>query len=92
MSSASSITQDLKVRSHLGIGGDVVQRSHKIRTLDELKGRTLEELLHEVARSRVPITIVLEEGESVTIEPTARLKPLPRVDGRVPEGWKDAVY
>ena len=58
----------------------------------ELKGQTLEDLLHEVARSREPITVVLEEGKSVIIEPAPRLKPLPRLDGRVPEGWKDAVY
>jgi hypothetical protein len=45
-----------------------------------------------VARSREPLTVVLEEGESVIIEPTSQLKPLPRLDGRVPEGWKDAVY
>jgi hypothetical protein len=30
----------------------MVQEAHKIKTLEELKGRTLEELLHEVARSR----------------------------------------
>jgi hypothetical protein len=45
-----------------------------------------------VARSRETITIVLEEGESVTIEPTSRLKPLPRLDGHVPKCWKDAIY
>jgi hypothetical protein len=70
----------------------MVQEAHKIRTLEELKGRTLEELLHEVVRNREPLTVVLEEGESVTIEPAPQLKPLPRLDGRVPEGWKDAVY
>lgn len=70
----------------------IVQEAHKIRTLEELKGRTLEELLHELARSRKPLTVVLEEGESVTIEPTSQLKPLPRLDGRVPKGWKDAIY
>lgn len=70
----------------------MVQEAHKIRRLEELKGHTLEELLHEVARSREPITVILEEGESVNIEPAPRLKPLPRLDGRVPEGWKDAVY
>ncbi len=63
-----------------------------MRTLEELKGRTLEELLHEVARSGEPITIVLKEGESVTIEPASQLKPLPVLKGRVPEGWKDAIY
>jgi hypothetical protein len=69
----------------------MVQEAHKIRTLEELKGRTFEDLLHEVARSRKPITIVLEEGESVTIKPASHLKPLPVLEGYVPEGWKDAV-
>jgi hypothetical protein len=41
----------------------MVQEAHKIRTLEELKGRTLEELLYEVARNRESITVVLEEGE-----------------------------
>ena len=70
----------------------MVQEAYKIRTLEELKGRTLEELLHEVARSRESITVVLEEGELITIEPASQLKPLPVLDGRVPEGWKDAIY
>lgn len=70
----------------------MVQEAHKIRTLEELKGRTLEELLHEVARSRELITVVLEEGESVTIELASQLKPLPVLEDRVPEGWKDAIY
>jgi len=70
----------------------MVQEAHKIRTLEELKGRTLEDLLYEVARSREPITVVLEEGESVTIEPASQLKPLPELNGRIPEVWKDAVY
>ncbi len=70
----------------------MVQEAHIIRTLEELKGSTLEELLHEVARSPKPITVVLEEGKSVTIELASQLKPLPVLEGRVPEGWKDAIY
>jgi hypothetical protein len=70
----------------------MVQEVHKIRTLEELKGRTLEDLLHEVAQSREAITVVLEEGELVTIKPASQLRPLPELEGRVPEGWKDAVY
>lgn len=70
----------------------MVQEAHKIRTLEDLKGRSLEEVLHEVARSREPVTIVLKEGELVTIEPASQLRPLPELEGRVPEGWKDAVY
>ncbi|MBA3239814.1 MAG: hypothetical protein H0T60_01140 [Acidobacteria bacterium] len=69
----------------------MVQEAHKIITLEELKGRTLEELLHEVAQSRQPITVILEEGESVTIEPSSQLKPLPQLEGHVPEGWKNAI-
>jgi hypothetical protein len=71
---------------------DIVQEAHKIRTLEELKGQTLEELLYEVARSRESITVVLKEGESVTIELASSLKLLPVLEGRVSEGWKDAIY
>lgn len=70
----------------------MVQEAHNIRTLEELKGRTLEDLLNEVARNREPITVILDEGESVTIEPASHLKPLPQLEGRIPEGWKDAIY
>ncbi len=70
----------------------MVQEAQKIRTLEQLRGHTLEELLHEVARDRQTITVVLEEGEEVVIQPTIRLKPLPELEGRVPEGWKDAAY
>jgi hypothetical protein len=69
----------------------MVQEAPKIRTLEKLKGRTLEELLHEVARSREPLTVVLDEGESVTIKPSSQSKPLPQLEGRIPEGWMDTV-
>ena len=64
----------------------------RVTTLDELKGHTLEELLKEVARSRESLTVVFEEGGAVVITPEAVLKPLPELEGRVPEGWKDAIY
>ncbi|MDQ3919365.1 MAG: hypothetical protein M3348_12910 [Acidobacteriota bacterium] len=70
----------------------MVQEAHKIRTLEELKGRTLEEFLHEVARTGDSITVVLGEGETVTVEAATHLKPLPVLEGHVPEGWKDAAY
>jgi hypothetical protein len=66
--------------------------SPKIKTLAESKWRTLEEILREVARSRESMTVILEEGEVVNINPASQLKPLPELDGRLPEGWKDAVY
>ena len=46
---------------------DSIQEIQKIRTLDELSGYSLEELLHEVVCSREAITVVLEEGELITI-------------------------
>ena len=70
----------------------MVRDAHQIKTLAELKGRTLAELLHEVARSGEAITVVLDEGASVTIKPAAQLRPLPALEGRLPEGWKDAVH
>lgn len=51
-------------------------------SLDDLKGRTWEEVL----------TVRLSEGETVAIQRTPDLKPLPVLEGFVPEGWKDAVY
>ena len=31
-------------------------------------------------------------GETVAIQPSPRLKPLPILEGFVPDGWKDALY
>ncbi|HZS44340.1 MAG TPA: hypothetical protein VFC63_04510 [Blastocatellia bacterium] len=68
------------------------QQLEKIKTLEELKGHSIEDLLHEVLRNQEAITVTLEEGEAVLIQPAKLLKPLPELDGRVPEGWKDAIY
>jgi len=64
-----------------------------IRTLvlDDLKERTLEEVLREVVRRQEALTVRLPEGETVAIQPSPRLKPLPVLNGFVPEGWKDAI-
>ena len=70
----------------------MVQEIQRIRTLEQLRGHTLEEVLYEVARNGESITVVLEEGETVVIQPAPVLKPLPELEGRVPEGWKDAIY
>ena len=64
----------------------------RIATLDESKEHTHEQLLYEVARSKDSLTVVLEEGGEVVIRPEVALKPLPELEGRIPEGWKDAIY
>ena len=70
----------------------MVQEVQKIRTLEELKGHSLEELLYEVVHNQEPITVMLEKGEAVVIKPASTLKPLPTLEGYVPDGWKDAIY
>jgi len=64
----------------------------KIWKLEELKGRTVDDLLHEVVQQREAMTVILEDGDLVVIQPAAPLKPLPELEGFVPEGWKDAIY
>ena len=60
--------------------------------LDDLKERTLEDVLREVVRRQEALTVRLPEGDTVAIQPSPHLKPLPTLDGFVPEGWKDAIY
>lgn len=66
--------------------------SNRILTLDDLNEHTLEDVLREVAEQRQTVTVRLPEGESVIIKPAPRLRPLPVLEGFVPEGWKDAIY
>ena len=63
------------------------------RTLlpEDLQGRSAEDLLLEVARDREVVTVILADGVKVEIRPGTVLEPLPRLEGRVPEGWKDAI-
>lgn len=60
--------------------------------LDDLRGRTLEDILQEVAAQQTVLTVRLPKGDTVAIRPAPRLKPLPVLDGYVPQGWKDAIY
>jgi len=66
--------------------------TNRIVALDDLKQRSLEDVLREVVRRQEAVTVRLPEGDVVAIKPSPRLKPLPVLEGSVPEGWKDAVY
>lgn len=68
------------------------EMTERILTLEEIGERTVGDLLHEVASERAAMTVVLGDGEMVVIQPVPALKPLPELEGFVPEGWKDAVY
>jgi hypothetical protein len=64
----------------------------QIITLEALKTQSLEDLLHQVADHFVTVTVLLPNGKEVVIEPKRRLQPLPTLEGRAPEGWKEALY
>jgi len=68
------------------------QMEHRTLILDELKEMTLDEVLRKVIERQEVLTVRLPEGESVLIRPTPRLRPLPVLEGFVPDGWKVAVY
>ena len=70
----------------------IVEMNNRTLLLDDLKKHTLEEVLREVIRRQEVLTVLLPEGETVAIQPSPALKPLPVLDGFVPEGWKDAIY
>lgn len=65
---------------------------HRTLVLDDLKERTLDEVLREVVARQEALAVRMPEGETVLIQPSPRLKPLPVLEGFVPQGWKDAVY
>jgi len=64
----------------------------QVLTLDDLKGRPFEDVIQDIAAKETTVTILLPDGKAVVIEPKPRLKPLPELPGRLPEGWKDAIY
>jgi len=61
-------------------------------TLEDLKKRPLEDILQEVLDREEILTVRLPGGQEVKIQPSGKLKPLPVLKGKVPEGWKDAIY
>jgi len=61
-------------------------------TLEDIKKRSLEEVFQEVVKGYIYLVVQMPDGEEIVIEPRPRLKPLPVLEGYIPEGWKDAVY
>ena len=66
--------------------------ANRILVIEDLKERSLEEVLREVISRKEVLTVRLPEGGVVIIKPTLQLEPLPELEGYVPEGWKDALY
>jgi hypothetical protein len=61
-------------------------------TLEELNRQPFKEMLMDIVKRNIVLTIQLPEGDEVAIEPKVHLKPLPVLRGYIPEGWKDAIY
>ena len=61
-------------------------------TLADLKEVSIEKILQDVVDQHVTVTVLLPDGQEVAIGPKPRLQPLPELEGRVPEGWKEPVY
>ena len=63
----------------------------QILNIEELKGISVEEVVRQLLTRRDRLTIVVSEDEEVSIELKSQLKPLPVLEGKIPEGWKDAI-
>jgi hypothetical protein len=64
----------------------------QVLTFDDVKGRPFEDVIHDILAQESTVTVLLPDGQAVVIEPKPRLKPLPELEGRLPAGWKDAIY
>ena len=64
----------------------------QILTLNDVKDRTVEELLQAVSTTQQILDIMLPNGEEVMIQPKPQLKQLPVLEGYIPTEWKDAIY
>lgn len=61
-------------------------------TLEALKGISLEDLFARVLQERQILTIQVTNEQAIILTPQEKLKPLPVLNGYVPQGWKDALY
>lgn len=65
--------------------------SRKLK-LEAIKDISVEEVIMRVLRENRGLTIQVSEGQDVVIQPQPKLRPLPILDGRIPEGWEEAIY
>lgn len=60
-------------------------------TLDTVKNLSIEDFL-SLLRQKETLIVQVSSGEVVRINASLELPPLPKLDGYVPQGWKDAIY
>lgn len=61
-------------------------------TLEAIKSISLEDLFARVLQERQTLTIRVSDEQAIVIAPQEKLKPLPVLDGYIPQGWKGAIY
>jgi hypothetical protein len=65
--------------------------TYETSTIEELEAKSLKEILRSVLIDQKVLAVQFDGGE-VVIQPKRRLKPLPILDGHIPDGWKEAIY
>ena len=63
-----------------------------ILKIEELQNISIEEVLKSVLGANKTLTIQFPNGSEVVISPKLELKPLPVLEGYIPNGWKEAIY
>ena len=66
----------------------------RLLTIEEVRERTWDDLLHEVAQSRDTFAVTLPEGQTVEIRASGPpdLQPLIQVPGSLPADWNETLY
>ncbi|HIK12895.1 MAG TPA: hypothetical protein IGS52_21990 [Oscillatoriaceae cyanobacterium M33_DOE_052] len=59
--------------------------------IENIKNLSVEEFL-SLLRQKETLVVQFSPGEVLTIRATVELAPLPKLDGYIPQGWKDAIY
>ncbi len=63
------------------------------KKLYEIVKQVVSEIIDDrLEKLKLELISYVPSGEAIAIKPSLRLKPLPTLEGSVPEGWKDAVY
>jgi hypothetical protein len=71
---------------------EINNMTSKTLKLRELEKKKLKEIFQIVLTHQLVLTVQLPDGEEVVIQPKPPLKPLPILEGYIPEGWKEAIY
>jgi len=56
----------------------------QVLTLDDVKGRTFEDVIQDILAQESIVTVLLPDGKAVVIEPKPRLQPLRALEGCLP--------